>query len=459
MNEAFKTVIGLEIHTQLKTNSKMFCSCSNDAQDAQPNTTVCPVCLGMPGTLPVTNVKALELVAKIGLALGSKIAEVSWFDRKHYFYPDLPKGYQISQYQNPFCIGGSIKIGDKTVRFNRVHLEEDAGKLVHPAGGAVSYVDLNRAGTPLAEIVSEPDIESPAQAKEFLKELRELLRSIEVSDADMEKGHLRCDANISVVRTQDSGLRSSPIIEIKNLNSFKFVEKALAIEEKRLRADFDNWPEKQTKVTRGFNSTTGETYSLREKEEAKDYRYFPEPDIPPIELAKIVDLERLKIEVNRLPQQILQEFIDLGLDELLSRQIISDKELLPMIELLKEKMDLNAKFIKTLVNEKSARSLTTDQLVDLASLTTGETPSNLIRQIIIEANETGKLPSEISVDQGDSSKIIEKVLSDNPDAVEKYKSGKKEIVGFLIGQVMREMAGKANPNEIRELLIKEIEVI
>jgi len=172
-----------------------------------------------------------------------------------------------------------------------------------------------------------------------------------------------------------------------------------------------------------------------------------------------VDLERLKIEVNRLPQQILQEFIDLGLDELLSRQIISDKELLPMIELLKEKMDLNAKFIKTLVNEKSARSLTTDQLVDLASLTTGETPSNLIRQIIIEANETGKLPSEISVDQGDSSKIIEKVLSDNPDAVEKYKSGKKEIVGFLIGQVMREMAGKANPNEIRELLIKEIEVI
>lgn len=456
MND-FKTIIGLEIHTQLKTNSKMFCGCSNDAEGLEPNTVVCPICLGMPGTLPVTNVKALELVAKIGLALGSKIAEISWFDRKHYFYPDLPKGYQISQYQNPFCVGGKIKIGDKTVTLNRVHLEEDAGKLVHPSSGDVSYVDLNRAGTPLAEIVSEPDIESPAQAKEFLKELRELLRSIEVSDADMEKGHLRCDANISVVRTQDAGLRSSPIVEIKNLNSFKFVEKALAIEEKRLRADFDNWPEKQTKVTRGFNSASGETYLLREKEEAKDYRYFPEPDIPPIELAKIVDLEKLQREVDRLPQQILEEFKELGLDELISRQIVSDKELLRTVEELKQEMTLSSKFLKTLVNEKYARALNTKQLIDLASLCEGSMPSNLIRQVIAEALKSNKLPSEISIDQEDSSDVIEKVLSSNIDAVEKYKSGKKEIVGFLIGQVMRKMAGKANPNEIREAIIKKIE--
>lgn len=452
MNEDFKTVIGLEIHTQLKTKSKMFCSCSNDAEDKEPNTLICPICLGMPGTLPVTNVKALELVAKIGLALGSKIAEVSWFDRKHYFYPDLPKGYQISQYQNPFCVGGSITIGGKTIRLNRVHLEEDAGKLVHPAGSEVSFVDLNRAGTPLAEIVSEPDIESPAQAKEFLKELRELLRAIEVSDADMEKGHLRCDANISV--TKDG--KCSPIVEIKNLNSFKFVEKALSLEEIRLREDYENWEPKQKKVTRGFNSTSGETYSLREKEEAKDYRYFPEPDIPPIELGKLIDLERLTKETNRLPQAIMEELMGIGLEEQISRQIVSDKDLLAKVEALKLTIELTARFLKTLVNEKSTKDFSIEQLIDLSSLIENNIPSNLLRQIIVESGKEGKLPSEISIKQDDTSDVIEKVLVANPDVVLKYKSGHKEVIGFLIGQVMREAAGKANPNEIRESIIKKI---
>jgi len=428
-----------------------------------PNTRVCPVCLGMPGTLPSTNVKALELTAKIGLALGSKIADVSWFDRKHYFYPDLPKGYQISQYQNPFCIGGSIQIGNKAVRINRVHLEEDAGKLVHPAGSEVSYVDLNRAGTPLAEIVTEPDIESPMQAKEFMKELRELLRSIGASDADMEKGHLRCDANISItqssnLKTQndDSKLKKSPIVEIKNLNSFKFVEKALALEEKRLREDYNLWPEKQTKITRGFNSNSGETYPLREKEEAKDYRYFPEPDIPPIELKKLIDLEKLQNEINRLPQAVRGEFIELGLDEQSARLIMKNKELVSAVEQIKGKVTLSPKFLKTLINEKSAHRLSAAQLIDLAKMIEKNTPSNLLRRAIGEASESGKMPSEMTIEETDSSEVIDKVILQNQDAVEKFKSGKTEVVGFLIGQVMRELGGKADPNEVRQKLIEKL---
>ncbi len=448
----FKTTIGLEIHVQLKTKSKMFCMCSNDAEGKEPNTTVCPVCLGMPGTLPVTNVKALELVTKIGLALGSKIAEVSWFDRKHYFYPDLPKGYQISQYQNPFCEGGKLEVSGKEIRFNRVHLEEDAGKLVHPAGSQVSHVDLNRAGTPLAEIVTEPDLESPSQAKEFLQELRDLLRSIGVSDADMEKGHLRCDANISV--TKDG--KMSPIVEIKNLNSFKFVEKALAYEEKRITEDCENWPEKNTKLTRGFDSNKGTTYSLREKEEAKDYRYFPEPDIPPIELSKILDLEKLRSEIGLLPQQAKSELAQLGLDPQLAKLVSNNADLMQKLSEVKKIIPLSAKLVKTLINDKSASQLPVEQIVDLNALLDGEIPSNLLRDIIKQSLETGKLLSEISIVEEDSSDIIQKVLFENEDAVIKYKSGKQEIIGFLIGQVMKEGKGKINPNTVREEIIKKI---
>lgn len=448
----FKTTIGLEIHVQLKTKSKMFCMCSNDAEGKEPNTIVCPVCLGMPGTLPVTNVKALELVTKIGLALGSKIAEVSWFDRKHYFYPDLPKGYQISQYQNPFCEGGKLEVSGKEIRFNRVHLEEDAGKLVHPAGSQVSHVDLNRAGTPLAEIVTEPDLESPSQAKEFLQELRDLLRSIGVSDADMEKGHLRCDANISVMKDG----KMSPIVEIKNLNSFKFVEKALAYEEKRITEDCENWPEKNTKLTRGFDSNKGTTYSLREKEEAKDYRYFPEPDIPPIELSKILDLEKLRSEIGLLPQQAKSELAQLGLDPQLAKLVSNNADLMQKLCEVKKVIPLSAKLVKTLINDKSASQLSVEQIVDLNTLLDGEIPSNLLRDIIKQSLETGKLPSEISIVEEDSSDIIQKVLFENEDAVIKYKSGKQEIIGFLIGQVMKEGKGKINPNTVREEIIKKI---
>ena len=236
MNEKLITQVGLEIHVQLKTKSKMFCGCDNNAQDKEPNTVICPICLGMPGTLPVANRAAIEMTIKTGIVLGSMIPKISKFDRKHYFYPDLPKGYQISQYDQPFCVGGSVEVDGKVVTLNRIHLEEDAGKLVHPEGSNSSIVDLNRAGTPLMEIVTEPDIESPAQARSFLKELQIILRSTGVSDADMEKGHLRCDANISV-KSADT---MSEIVEIKNLNSFKYVEKALSTEEERLINEFYN---------------------------------------------------------------------------------------------------------------------------------------------------------------------------------------------------------------------------
>jgi len=457
MSEEFKTIIGLEIHAQLKTKSKMFCSCSNDAENEAPNTLVCPICLGLPGTLPVANKQAIEYVCKIGLALESRLVKLSWFDRKHYFYPDLPKGYQISQYQKPFCEGGELEVGGKKVRINRVHLEEDAGKLIHSDGG-MSYVDLNRAGTPLAEIVTEPDIESPAQAKDFMKELRELLRSIGVSDADMEKGHLRCDANISVVKSEKGKIKSSPIVEIKNLNSFKFVEKSLAIEEKRLREDFDSWPKKQTKVTRGFDSKNNKTYQLREKEESKDYRYFPEPDIPPIELHELFDLEKIKSELGKLPSCSRSELEEIGLDEQTAKVVMQDKKILNQISLLKEKgVSISHKLIKTLINEKTTREFSAEQLEDLAVLLEKGIPSNILRLLIYEAQDQGKLPSEFyEEDSTDIEAIVEEVLRKNNDAASKYKSGKTEVIGFLIGEAMKLSKGKSDPSTIREKIIKKL---
>jgi aspartyl-tRNA(Asn)/glutamyl-tRNA(Gln) amidotransferase subunit B len=459
MTDDFKTIVGLEIHTQLKTKSKMFCSCSNDAEGKAPNTVVCPVCLGMPGTLPVANKYAIELTLKIGLALGCTIPEISKFDRKHYFYPDLPKGYQISQYDQPFCIGGTMDVDDKTIRFNRVHLEEDAGKLVHPEGADFSYVDLNRASTPLAEIVTEPDLESPAQARKFLEELRELLRSIGVSDADMEKGHLRCDANISNVKDG----KSSPIVEIKNLNSFKFVEKALMFEEQKLRENFESWPDKQTKQTHGFNSKIGETYSLREKEEAKDYRYFPEPDLPPFKVHEMFDLEKLGAGIGTLPQKAHQDLVDFGVEPSDAKYIAKHNELSKLFTDLKSTdAAKNNKIAKTLINQKNITELSNGQLKDLIQLFDENIPSNILRSIITEAIKEDRLPSEISkqnlsnnIDNLDE--IIRDVLSKNSDAVEKYKSGKTQIVGFLVGEVMRTSLIPLNPSEVREALIGGLE--
>lgn len=245
-----KTTIGLEIHVQLKTLSKMFCPCDNNAEGKSPNTTVCPVCLGMPGALPAINEQAVLMTIKTGLVLNCKVNKIAKFDRKHYFYPDLPKGYQISQYDEPFCSGGYLEIEGHKIRLNRIHLEEDAGKLIHRNGK--SLIDLNRAGTPLMEIVTEPDIDSPLLAGVFLRELQKIVRDVSaVSEASMEKGHLRCDANISI---SDQKGKMSEIVELKNINSFRFVEKALTLEEKRLKEKYPAWPDKKEKETRGYDS-------------------------------------------------------------------------------------------------------------------------------------------------------------------------------------------------------------
>jgi len=317
----FKTTIGLEIHAQLATRSKLFCGCDNDSEGKAPNTNVCPVCLGMPGTLPVTNKKAIEYAIKAGLALNCKINEFSKFDRKHYFYPDLPAGYQISQYDKPICGAGHLEIDGHKIRLNRIHLENDAGKLIHR--GEKSLVDLNRAGTPLIEIVTEPDITSPEEAKKFLKELQLIIKYLGISEASMEKGHMRCDANVDV--KDDSG-NMSEIVELKNLNSFKFIEKALNKEVERLQAEYEGWPKERKKVTRGYDSKKNVTYAQREKEEASDYRYFPEPDLPPISIEKddSIDLKKIKSEMSHTPQTLREKLAEDNVPEAVAEKIVTD---------------------------------------------------------------------------------------------------------------------------------------
>lgn len=284
----YKPVIGLEIHTELKTETKMFCGCFNNPEERNPNVNVCPICLAHPGTLPVINKKAVEFVLKLGMAIGARIPEHSKFDRKNYFYPDLPKGYQISQYDQPLVIGGELN----GVKITRVHLEEDTGRLLHAEDGKSSLVDFNRAGVPLMELVTEPDIKTGEEAMKFAKELQLIMRYLGISDADMEKGQMRVEANISLAK---DGERFGTKVEIKNLNSFRAVGESIDFEIKR-QAEVLDKGEKVHQETRGWNEFKGITVSQRSKEEAHDYRYFPEPDLPPLDLKKM-DLEKLKLEI------------------------------------------------------------------------------------------------------------------------------------------------------------------
>jgi len=458
----FQTVIGLEVHAQLNTKSKMFCSCDNNAFQKEPNSLTCPICMGMPGTLPVGNREAILKTIKLGLALGCEIQKVSKFDRKHYFYPDLPKGYQISQYDQPFCEGGNVSTSLGDVSLNRVHLEEDAGKLVHPAGADYSFVDLNRAGTPLVEIVSEPDITSPAMAREYLETLRTVLRTLGVSDADMEKGMMRADANISV----KSKAGMSEIVEIKNINSFRFVEKALAYEEKRLRENFEKWPKKTTKVTRGFNADRNETFAMREKEEAKDYRYFPEPDLPPFDLTAdefASEIEKMRSGLPTMPTVLKAELEKIGITQNEIRIIVKDKNLADKSSyVIKEKIKSPDKVIRILVNNRSALNLPDESLVKVGEMISkAQLSSGVIKKMVEEAVKSGKSLSEISessnnMESVDVSAIVEDVIARNQDAVVKYKSGKTQVLGFLVGEAMREAKGKTDPEEVRNKFQEEL---
>jgi len=459
-----KTVIGLEIHVQLKTKSKMFCRCDNNAENAAPNTLVCPICMGMPGTLPVANKKAIEWTLKTSLALNCQIAEFSRFDRKHYFYPDLPKGYQISQYDKPFATNGFLEIdvaGEfKKIGIRRVHLEEDAGKLIHR--GNATLVDLNRAGTPLMEVVSEPEINSPQEAKIFMQELRSILRYLDVSDADMEKGHLRCDANISI---EVDGKEGVPI-EIKNMNSFRMVERALSYEEKRQRELLEKG-EKIAKETRGWIDAKGITVSQRGKEYAQDYRYFPEPDLPSYRPHRAFNIARLQKELPELPALKRSKYIEMGLPIQDAAIISIDNEMAAYFEKVTEKISprLAANWIINELKSEGILDIAPENLISLLDkIGKGEISGKIAKEIFAEMISSGKKPDEIIAEKGikqigakdELTNIIDEVIKENEKTVADYQQGKKEALGFLVGKVMQKTSGQANPQVANKILIEKL---
>ncbi len=477
----YQPTIGLEVHAQLKTKSKMFCKCSNHPEEKKPNTNICPVCMGHPGTLPVINNKAVESVIKSGLALNCKINKHTWFERKNYFYPDLPKNYQISQNRMPICEKGRLKINNKNIRINNIHLEEDTGKLIHDKKKSFSLIDFNRAGIPLMELVTEPDITSAKDAKKFCEELRLIFRYIEVSNANMENGQMRCEANISLKKNKE---KLGTKVEIKNLNSFKAVERAIKYEIKR-QTEVLEAGEKIVHETRGWNEKKQKTFSQRTKEVAKDYRYFAEPDLPPIEKSQ-KDINKIKTQISELPadkrkriekeykisknhievftnfralgdyfENIVKEFKKFSskdfykLVKLTANYLVTElKKYLPALE---ERYIVNlkitpknfAKFI-TLINQEKVSSSGAQVALE-KMFKTGIDSSK-----IIEQENLSQISNKFEIE-----KIVNQAIENNPQPVKDYKNGKIETLQFLVGQIMKLSQGKANP-EIAAKIIKEV---
>ncbi len=480
----YKPTIGLEIHVELKTKTKMFCGCLNNPHGTEPNTNVCPICLAHPGTLPMANKKAIEAVLKLGLALNGAISESSKFDRKNYFYPDLPKGYQISQYDQPLVLGGALEFriqnSELRIKLRRIHLEEDAARLLHADGD--SLVDFNRAGVPLMELVTEPDIKNGKEAVEFAKELQLILRYLDISRADMEKGQMRVEANISVSKNNELGIK----VEVKNLNSFRSVEEAIDYEIKR-QEDVLEKGEKVIHETRGWDENKKITVSQRAKEEAHDYRYFPEPDLPPIDMS-VFDLNKLKVEIPELPAQKRERFIkEFGLKIEQVEIFVEDRNLADYFEA--SVSELNAELrgtergqetintlynylvsdIRGLTNELKIGikelNITPENFADLIVLAIkGEVSSRIAKDLIREMHISGLDPRRIIEEKGLSQisnesaieKIIQEVIAENPEAVKDYKQGKGNTFQFLIGKSMAKLKGRGNPEKIKELLIKNL---
>ena len=453
----YEAVIGLEVHAELQTASKMFCSCPNDPFAAEPNANVCPICLGMPGTLPVPNKKAVELTLKVGRALHCTIAEESKFDRKHYFYPDLPKGYQISQYDQPLAQGGYLEVEGTKVRIRRVHLEEDTGKNIHPPGegrrAAYSLVDYNRAGVPLIELVTEPDITSATMASAFAKELQRILRSQGASSADMEKGHLRVEANVSVRQRGDQSSGLGTKVEIKNLNSFRSVEKAIEYEIRR-QIQLLERGERVEQETRGWDEEKEVTFPQRTKEEAEDYRYFPEPDIPPLLVAD------WQVERAELPEERRRRYRDrYGLSDKLASLLVADQHLADLFERVVSKVGSlpPPQVANWLVNEGVPPTVDAERLAELLQgVGEGRLTATLAKEAIKRAKETGRLevPQGVQVifDHGRLATIIDEVIAGHPAAVSDVKAGKMQALGFLVGQVMAKTSGRADPKTVNDLL-------
>ncbi len=476
MRSDYEAVIGLEVHCQLTTDSKIFCTCKVD-HDAPPNTRICPVCAGFPGVLPVLNKKVVEYALKLAIAVSANIRRKSVFARKNYYYPDLPKGYQISQYELPIAEGGFVEIdgddGIKRIRLKRIHMEEDAGKLVH--GKGVSFVDLNRASVPLLEIVSEPDISSPKEASNYLKELRSILQYLEISTGDMEKGMFRCDANISVRKKGEKALGTRT--ELKNINSFRFIEKALEYEIERQISILEEGGE-VVQETRLFDPSTGITKPMRGKEEAHDYRYFPDPDLVPLEIDDEW-IERIKKEIPELPRERRGRFVaQYGLTEKDAMTLTSTKYL---SEFFEETVSLykgdpkkvsnwiTTEFLKLLNRENIEAEDSKVKPSHIASILSmvdsGKINLNQAKSIFEEVFYEGKEPEDVVkekgyeqiTDAGSIEPIVKKVLESHPDEVKRYKGGKKGLLGFFVGQVMKETKGKANPKIVNELLRKYLD--
>lgn len=468
----YKSVVGLEIHVELKTKSKMFCSCLNDSDEKKPNVNICPVCTAQPGSLPVINKEAVRKVIKTGLSLDCQIPEHSQFDRKNYFYPDLPKGYQISQLYQPFCKKGFLEIDGKKIKIREVHLEEDTGKLIHPEGADYSLVDFNRSGVPLMELVTEPDITSAKEARKFAQDIQLIVRYLDVSQADMEKGQMRVEANISIGKNKKLGTK----VEIKNLNSFRTVERGIDYEIKRQTEILEDGKE-ILQETRGWDDIKEKTFSQREKEFAHDYRYFPEPDLPPLHHSNKV-IEKIKLEIPELPQQKRDRFKkEYGLANEKIEVFVKNKGLGEYFE----------KIMSKLKNKKSTKAASDYLAIDFQSIlkqkgtsiidksfpinpedfakyvdlrVEGITSTTTARVVLDEMFKTGKDPAKIIkekeltqiTDESEIKKIIQEIVSKNTKAIEDYKNGKEASLQYLVGQVMAASRGKASPQLVQKIL-------
>lgn len=423
-----RVIIGLEVHVELKTASKMFCSCSADHFGKIPNTQTCPVCLGLPGALPVPNKKAIEWTLMLGAALGGKIQSFARFDRKNYFYPDLPKGYQISQYDQPFILGGEVTLDSgKVIHLKRIHLEEDTGKLLHQieAGERFTLIDFNRSGVPLVEIVSEPEAASADEAYEYLQKLHQIVRYLDISEADMEKGSMRLEPNVNLEIEDEGKLFRTPIVEIKNINSFRFAKKAIeyeiqrqlsAFEEKRIEAG------RGLKETRGWNEAKGVTVPQRAKEEAADYRYFPDPDIPPFIFSEeeIANYERQAACVE-LPKAKKERFIkEYKLSEYQAKILTAEKETADFFEEAvkagKTKNVLPQELANVIINKRARPGLSAQLLVDFVAAS----------------------KEKVEVSEEKLNAAIDKFLSEHPEVIDAYRKGKPQALGMIIGMVKKE---------------------
>lgn len=497
----YDVIIGLEIHAELKTKTKMFCSCNNNSGGKEPNSVVCPICLGHPGTLPVPNKQAIEWVILTGLALNGKINQQSKFDRKNYFYPDLPKGYQISQYDLPLVYDASLEVGSEKIAVTRIHLEEDTGKLTHANGANYSLVDFNRAGTPLMEMVTKPVIHDAQTAKQFCQLFQQILRYLNISDANMEKGEMRCEVNISVQAKKrwkyDKNLEIVPVgeyqlnpkVELKNLNSFKTVEKAIEYEIVRQTKALETG-EKLSQETRGWDENKKQSVSQRVKETSADYRYFPEPDIPPLDISKNW-LDEIKKDLIELPPAKLKRFVEqYELSDYDASILVSDRHLANYTEQVIS--ELNAwidatgdswerqkrKLAKTAANwliselfkhlntdNKNIKDLhiTPENFAELITLVyQNKVNSTAAQQILHEMYKRGGDPSNIMDNLGlaqiddtvELEKIINQIIIDNSKQATEYKAGKTALLPFFIGKTMAATDGKANPKIVAEILLK-----